>query len=521
MEYLKIGSLCLIAALITACGSDSGSSDSDSKAPKVKDADIHSLIETHHLSGDPTIGRDLPDIRSPKAQLGMQLFFTKALGGDQDTACVTCHHPALGGGDNLSLPLGVGSDKHNLLGVGRTIDGSLLPNVPRNAPTTFNIALWDQVLFHDGRVESLSKVPGMNGAAGQIRTPDSAFGVADENAGLNLTVAQARFPVTSAAEMRGEVLEAGNSNDDLRNHLAARLSNTGVGAGEIVTLDADSSGENDWVEQFEAVYENNDESDLITYGRIADAIAAYEGSQVFVNNSWKAYVQGDNDALTESQKRGAVLFYETKENGGAACVDCHKGDFFTDEKFYNIAMIQIGEGKGDGAEGTDDFGRFRETKEWADKYAFRAPSLLNVAVTKPYGHAGAYDSLEDVIKHHLSPELAIDDFFANEGTWCQKIEQFSTVEDCDHEFPYAESNTRLALWKLNADRTKGFDVLSDVELSDAQVDDLVNFMSALTDRCLLDTTCLEQWIPDTQTNGPTALQVNGVDENDQPLVVNQ
>ena len=121
----------------------------------------------------------------------------------------------LGGGDDLPLPIGVQAEAPDLLGPGRfhslahvindgggEYDGG--PTVPRNAPTTFNIALWDQVLFHDGRVESLGKTAGVNGDDGSgIRTPDSAFGVADTNSGANLTAAQARFPVTSPEEMKG------------------------------------------------------------------------------------------------------------------------------------------------------------------------------------------------------------------------------------------------------------------------------------------------------------------------------
>jgi cytochrome c peroxidase len=54
------------------------------------------------LTGDPTTNRSLPDISDLKAQLGMKLFFTKRLGLDQDTACVSCHHPSLGGADDLT-----------------------------------------------------------------------------------------------------------------------------------------------------------------------------------------------------------------------------------------------------------------------------------------------------------------------------------------------------------------------------------------------------------------------------------
>jgi len=58
------------------------------------------------LTGDPTTNRSLPQITDNKAQLGMKLFYTKSLGGDKDSACVTCHHPMLGGGDNISLSIG-------------------------------------------------------------------------------------------------------------------------------------------------------------------------------------------------------------------------------------------------------------------------------------------------------------------------------------------------------------------------------------------------------------------------------
>jgi cytochrome c peroxidase len=492
---------------LSGCFNDSSSSSS-------LDNDLAGAIESQGLTGDASANRTLPAVTDPKFRLGMDLFFTKALGGDQDSACVTCHHPALGGGDKLSLPIGVHSDNPDLLGPGRSLGGGFNPNVPRNAPTTFNIALWDEVLFHDGRVEALDKQPGQSGAVGGIRTPDTGFGLADPAAGANLMTAQARFPVTSAEEMRGFVFEAGNDNAAVRSHLAERLS--GVVA-ELADPDTDNSGVNDWQERFETVYGAG--TPLITFDRVTDAIASYEASQVFVENPWKAYVQGDEDALTETQKEGALLFFSAVEDGGAGCASCHSGDFFSDEKFHNTAMVQIGPGKGDG-DGTDDFGRFRETGETSDRYAFRTPTLLNVEHTGPYGHAGAYDSLEGVIRHHLNAANAIDDYFASSGTWCQKLQQFSGVEDCDVLYPSAESNTRSALAELESARAAGTAKLENVTLSDSQVADLVAFMGALTDPCLENASCIGKWIPDTSTDGPAGGQVNAVDRNLQPLKVN-
>ena len=236
------------------------------------------LVAAAGITGDPTTGITLPAIEDAKAQLGKKLFFTKGLGGINDSACVTCHHPTLGGGDNLSLPIGVGAETPDLLGPGRfhdsavvAVDGGVFdggPTVPRNAPTTFNIGLWDKVLFHDGRVESLGKTAGVNGDDGLgIRTPDSAFDVLDSDSGATLTVAQARFPVTSHEEMRGFTFEFGNTNAALRTALEAKL--TAFGG---------------WNTEFTAAFGDP----AITYGRIAEAIGEYELSQVFVDNPWRS-----------------------------------------------------------------------------------------------------------------------------------------------------------------------------------------------------------------------------------------
>ncbi len=138
------------------------------------------------LTGDPSLGRDLPAIDEPLAQLGKQLFFSKALSGDMDVACASCHYPLLAGGDGLAVGVGVGALEPDVLGPGRTRPDELA-NVPRNASTTFNIGLWDQALFWDGRVESLGKTAGANGGdALGICTPDEHFPDADPLAGADL-----------------------------------------------------------------------------------------------------------------------------------------------------------------------------------------------------------------------------------------------------------------------------------------------------------------------------------------------
>ncbi len=89
---LSMASSCL---LLAAC-------NNSNPAATVSDTELLQLVDDAGLTGDPTTGRTLPAITDAKAQLGMKLFYTKGLGGDDDSACVTCHHPMLGGGDDLS-----------------------------------------------------------------------------------------------------------------------------------------------------------------------------------------------------------------------------------------------------------------------------------------------------------------------------------------------------------------------------------------------------------------------------------
>ena len=459
---------------------------------------LREIINAKNLTGDVLKGRVVPDIADTKPQLGMRLFFSKSLGGDQDSACVTCHHPTLGGGDNLSLPIGVGAENPNLLGEGRRHaanadhnDGG--PPVPRNAPTTFNLAGWDKVLFHDGRVESLGKTTATNGDDGSgIRTPDSSFDNADALASTNLAAAQTRFPVTSKEEMKG-FNHPDKDNQGIREYLASRLGGYGAGAGELVNTGY-------WLTQFQNAFDSptGTEQELITEQNIAILIGEYERSQAFSNTPWRQYIEGVNDAITESAKRGALLFMRTASEGGANCTSCHSGDLFSDEDFHNIAMPQIGRGKGDGADGTADFGRFRESRDENDKYAFRTPSLLNVEVTGPWTHAGAYTSLEAVVRHHSNPASAIEAFDINQLAQ-SGIQNLANVT----------TNTQAALEKLEADRVAGLDVLKNTDLSDTQISELVDFLKSLTDPCVKDRACLAKWIPETDED-PNGDQLDAV-----------
>jgi cytochrome c peroxidase len=506
-QYLLLA--VIASTLLNGCGGGDGDGSPEDTAvtvppaaPAVQnepiDDELRALIADHGLSGDPSTGRVLPLVSDPLANLGKKLFFSKSLGGELDSACVTCHHPVLGGGDNLSLSFGVGAIDPDLLGPGRG-DAIGAPNVPRNAPTTFNVGLWDSALFMDSRVESLGQEIGENGAASGISTPDSGINVIDGAAGASLVAAQARFPVTSAEEMRGQ-LEQGESNDLLRAHLAARIGNYGVGQNELQN--------NSWLTEFQTAFASSATAEnLITFDNVVTAIGTYERSQIFVANPWRDYVQGDNTAISDNAKQGAILFYTDVEQQGGGCVQCHSGDLFTDEEHHTIGAPQFGPGKGNA--NNHDFGRENISGNASERFRIRTPSLLNIEVTGPYTHTGAYETLQQVLGHYNNPNGTVNNFF-DDGGWCT-LQQYVGVQDCASLYPNARRNSNAVLAKVNTERNQDDPAaLPTISLNNGERNDIVAFLRTLTDPCVEDRGCLAAWIP-TDDEAADDFQLNAID----------
>lgn len=454
-------------------------------ASSALDQQLGTLLNDQNITGDPTVGLNLPSINDPLAQLGMKLFFSKSLGGEMDSACVVCHHPSLGGTDNLSLSVGVEAVNVELLGPGRrSISGDFL--VPRNAPTTFNSGLYRRGLFWDSRVAQLD---------GGIQTPD-------DSTASSLLAAQAKFPVTSTEEMKTGRFESDSDNNAIRGHLAARIGGYDGGFSAQNEL-----ANNSWSTEFQSAFGTSESAEtLISYDNIATALATYEASQVFINNPWKNYLDGNNTAISVDAKRGAVLFFTSNQNGGGDCSRCHSGDFFTDEQHHVVAFPQTGPGKGDGNTGDDDFGLERELGNANDRYKFRTPSLLNASMTAPYGHTGAYQSLIDVVRHYDRPKRAID--FFNDNNWCEAITDPTNTQNCNTLFPNARANTQRVQNALDIQPRN--ESINGITLNNNEVNQIVEFLETLTDPCIQSRTCLSPWIPEA-TGGPDGNQLNAID----------
>ena len=399
------------------------------------------------MKGNPT----LPRLSSASCS-----SFDKLLSGNKNTACATCHHPLTGTTDSLSLSVGEGGRS---LGMSRVESDIIHERVPRNSPALFNLGAKEfKTFFHDGRVlENPYAEPGDFISPAGSDLPEGFD---------NALAVQAMFPVTSPTEMAGQY---DGGTDVSENDIASRAA-AGDLPGIWSLLTERLQGVDEYVALFKSVYPDEvKEASDITFVHAANAIAAFEASQWRADQSpFDQYLQGSEDALNASQLRGMKLFY-----GKAECADCHSGQLLTDQSFHAIGMPQLGPGKGDGVDGYEDFGRERVTGASRDRYKFRTPALRNVALTGPWGHAGSYRRLKDVVMHHLQPESSLKQYDRRQAI-------LPSVPAADvTDWACMEDDQAV---QAIADRVE----IMPLELSANEINDLVSFLHALTDASSLN-----------------------------------
>lgn len=121
----------------------------------------------------------------------------------------------------------------------------------------------------------------------------------------------------------------------------------------------------------------------ITGTQVLAALAAYERTLISPPTRFDKWIAGDANALTSAEIRGFQLF-----TGRAGCINCHSGFAFTDQSFHDIGLPG------------DDRGRGPVAEIGVTNYAFKTPSLRELAWTSPYMHDGSIATLEDVIRYY-------------------------------------------------------------------------------------------------------------------------
>jgi cytochrome c peroxidase len=133
-----------------------------------------------------------------------------------------------------------------------------------------------------------------------------------------------------------------------------------------------------YVQAFAAIFPDR----AIDRKNISQALATFVRTIHSSPAPFDRWILGDETAISPAAKRGFAIF-----NGTANCAQCHSGWSFTDGSFHDIGV-----GKG------TDIGRgafFPSSVKL--RYAFKTPTLRNIAERAPYMHDGSVPTLDGVI----------------------------------------------------------------------------------------------------------------------------
>ena len=389
----------------------------------------------------PLTPEDFRPVNMQAAEAGRLLFYDPILSGNRNISCGTCHHHEFAGGDGV--PLGIGEGGAGL-GPERVAGPAVQKRIPRNAPGLWNLgARQVRVLFHDGRL-SVSDYYG-NG----FDSPAEEF----LPEGLNsILAAQALFPVTSRFEMTGD-----QEDNEISRAARRRIKEAWPLIAKRVRVIPE------YADMLTAAYGLDSREDIgITH--IANALADFMAVEFrSIDSPYDRTLRGETDAMTPAQRRGMELFF-----GEAGCADCHSGKLLSDQEFHAIGLPQFGPGRTRRFDPMPrDVGRMAETDRLEDAYRFRTPGLRNVALTAPYGHNGAYATLEGIVRQHLDP-------LAARAAWRPGAVELP-------EFPGLAGVDFISLQdaREQARQVAAIDI-EPRALSDAQVADILAFLHALT-----------------------------------------
>lgn len=362
----------------------------------ISDAQRERLLTLGPLE-DPPPSRSNAVADDPAAvELGLWLFNDDQLSltGTQ-ISCASCHQPALGWADDRPLSAMANGE-----------------DMPRHSQTLTNVA-YQPYMFWNGRSDSLW--------AQSFKALVAVHGVDKQQAVAYLRTAP-DYP-----ELYAEVF------------------------GELPDLDALLADPNVTEEQLAELVDE-------VLVNCSKALEAYERTMISTNSPLDQWIAGNEDALTEQQKRGAALFVD---KGG--CIECHSGPNLSDGWFHNIGLAPGTDGvtaeAGLAATIADATlnvaGKWSDDPEWGAEQiaaleqrvaeagdaligAHKTPTLRDVALRPRFGHNGDVDSLADWIARYSTAR-------ADEGA-------VGTLDPA-----YVPRN-----------------------LSDAEIADLVAFMDALT-----------------------------------------
>ncbi len=410
------------ACIVLALALVSGPLAADDVNPVDLDAQLAAVLRSAGFTGTiqsqlvPRLGRPL----DPRlAALGNALFFDTITGLHDDNTCAGCHAPNAGFGDTQSIAIGI--QNNGVVGPQRTG-----PRNQRRTPTIVNTAFYPKLMWN-GRFLAASGDPFDATGGFLFPYPEGRTRFPGGDPAINhLLIAQAHMPPTETTEVAGFTgafwsLEPryAQFDDGIGSDLplpdASGARNDPIRAAVLARLNASPAYRSAFGQLFPGVAAGAP----IDFSQFARAIAEFEFTLVRADAPLDRFARGDRQAMTASQKRGALLFFTS------SCVECHAvagkaNEMFSDFAFHVAGIPQIapdfGAGRGnvifDGDTEAEDFGLAQSTLNPADRYQFRTSPLRNLALQATFFHNGAYTRLDDAVEHHLDTIASLREYDA-------------------------------------------------------------------------------------------------------------
>lgn len=295
------------------------------------------------------------------AALGMKIFFDNRFSqSGSGVACANCHDP-----------------EHAF--AERKPTSHTIRQVARNAPDLINAAWYTRSHFWDGKVDNLWSAPLFT------------FEQDDEMGSSRLSVVHT---LASIYKIRYEkVFGPMPDVNDMKRFPAS-------GKPGKPEFDAMSERDKNLVNQ--------------VYANVGKALEAYIRRLAAGRSPFDDFMNGSAKSISVDARHGMEAFSRD------GCDGCHFGPTFTDEEFHSLGLPEKpGKPKDLARAGGISFAsnwQFTSTGKFADPTkgdvtakgeivtgepdGFRTPSLRNVNLTSPYGHDGAFDTLDQVINAH-------------------------------------------------------------------------------------------------------------------------
>jgi len=306
-------------------------------------------------------------ITEEKVQLGKLLFFETGLAqhantseGNETFSCATCHVPESGflpgriqGIADGAIGFGIGGDSRATLSsyAEETLDAQGVRPL-----TVMNVTYMTNTLWS-----------GTFGAGDQnVGTEDSWTGAAAVN--------QTGLAGIEAQNIEGLELHRMDINDKVLNEYG-------------------------YAARFDEAFPEVPLAERYSKTTASFALAAYLRTLLTNEAPFQRYLKGDEFAMFESEKRGAILFFDK-----ANCISCHNGPSFSAMNFVSLGTKDLHEAGGLNTSADDprNFGRAFLTGKETDMYRFKVPQLYNLKDYKTFFHGSSKRSIEEVVEYKIN-----------------------------------------------------------------------------------------------------------------------